>query len=84
MAKPKPPMPIRKTVTDEHIVSLEDGRPYKALKRHLNKLGLTPKAYREKWGLPVDYPMVSPAYARARSLQAKETGLGSLRRRLKA
>ena len=83
-AKPMRLMPIRKTVTDGHIISLEDGRPYKALKRHLGKLGLTPQTYREKWGLPIDYPMVAPAYARARSALAKEMGLGSLRRRAKA
>ena len=83
-AKPTRLMPIRKTVSDDHIISLEDGRPYKALKRHLAKLGLTPQSYREKWGLPLDYPMVAPAYARARSALAKEMGLGSLRRRAKA
>ena len=83
-AKPTRLMPIRKTVSDEHIISLEDGRPYKALKRHLAKLGLTPQTYREKWGLSLDYPMVAPAYARSRSAQAKKMGLGNLRRRAKA
>ncbi len=69
-------MPIRKTVSDDHISSLEDGRPYKALKRHLAKLGLTPQSYREKWGLPLDYPMVAPAYARARSASGQGDGPG--------
>ncbi len=78
----RPPlrMPIRKTVTDECLFSLEDGKPYQALKRHLRKLGLTPEQYREKWGLPHDYPMVAPAYARKRSALAKDMNLGSRRR----
>ncbi len=79
--RPTPPVPIRRTVTDGHIISLEDGKPYKALKRHLTKLGMTPDSYREKWGLPYDYPMVAPAYARARSELAKTMGLGSMRRK---
>ena len=79
--KPTPRMPIRKTVTEEHIVSLEDGKSYKSLKRHLARHGLTPQAYREKWGLPTDYPMVAPAYARQRSALAKQIGLGAMRRK---
>ena len=80
-AKPVPPVSIRKSVTDNHLISLEDGKPYQALKRHLTKLGMTPAEYRAKWGLPTDYPMVSPAYARKRSELAKSLGLGSLRRK---
>lgn len=80
-AKPVPPVSIRKSVTDTHLISLEDGKPYQALKRHLTKLGMTPAEYRAKWGLPTDYPMVSPAYARKRSELAKSLGLGSLRRK---
>ena len=80
-AKLTPRVPIRKTVTDTHIISLEDGKQYQSLKRHLSKHGLTPAEYRAKWGLPSDYPMVAPAYSRARSALAKETGLGALRRK---
>lgn len=77
----KPAVPIRKSVTDAHIVSLEDGRPYKTLVRHLAKFGMTPADYRAKWSLPANYPMTSPAYSRARSALAKEMGLGALRRK---
>lgn len=74
---PEPAVPIEQSVTDEVIFSLEDGQPYKSLKRHLKaRYGMTPEAYREKWGLPVDYPMVAPAYARERSKLAKKSGLG--------
>ena len=76
-----PPVSIRKTITDTHIISLEDGKQYISLKRHLSKHGLTPAEYRAKWGLPDDYPMVSPAYARKRSELAKSIGLGRLRRK---
>lgn len=77
-----PPVPIRKSIADDFIVSLEDGRRYKALKRHLAGLGMTPDEYRAKWGLPSDYPMVAPSYSRARSALAKEMGLGErLRKR---
>jgi predicted transcriptional regulator len=74
--KPTPPVPIKKTVTPDAIISLEDGRPYKSLKRHLKRYGLTPPEYREKWGLPVDYPMVAASYAAQRSALAKSMGLG--------
>lgn len=73
---PKPPVPIRKTITPDHLISLEDGRPYKSMKRHLAVRGLTPEGYRTKWGLPSDYPMVAPNYAEARSRLAKQIGLG--------
>ncbi|MFE1598205.1 MucR family transcriptional regulator [Methylobacterium sp. ID0610] len=71
-----PPVPIRKTVTPDAIISLEDGKPYKSLKRHLSGRGLTPEQYRAKWGLPIDYPMVAANYAAQRSELAKSIGLG--------
>ncbi|KMO42083.1 MucR family transcriptional regulator [Methylobacterium variabile] len=77
--KPTPPIPIRRTVTPDHIISLEDGKPYKTLKRHLSGRGLTPEQYREKWGLPRDYPMVAANYASQRSVLAKNSGLGQHR-----
>lgn len=79
--KPTPPVPIRKTVTPDYIISLEDGRQYKSLKRHLTSRGMTPEQYREKWGLPRDYPMVCEAYAKSRSDLAKSIGLGQSRRK---
>ena len=78
--RPTPPVPIRKTVTPDHIISLEDGKPYKSLKRHLTTRGLTPDEYRRKWGLPHDYPMVAATYAAQRSELAKHAGLGQIRR----
>ncbi len=78
--KPQPPVPIKKSVTPDFIISLEDGRPYKSLRRHLSGRGLTPDQYREKWGLPRDYPMVAPNYAKQRSELAKALGLGQIRR----
>ena len=80
-AKLVPPVSIKKSITDEYLISLEDGQQYKSLKRHLSKRGLTPAEYRSKWGLPHDYPMVSPAYAARRSELAKSIGLGSIRRK---
>lgn len=75
--KPVPAVPIEDSVTDDYIICLEDGQKYKSLKRHLRtKFELTPKAYREKWGLPLDYPMVAPNYSVERSRLAKRTGLG--------
>jgi predicted transcriptional regulator len=72
-----PAVSIRKSVTPEAIICLEDGKSFKSLKRHLSsKYDLTPEQYRAKWGLPVDYPMVAPAYAEARSALAKSMGLG--------
>lgn len=67
---------IRKSITDTGIVSFIDGRPYKTLKRHLTAHGLDPRGYRERYGLPADYPMVAPAYAAQRSSLAKRIGLG--------
>ena len=78
--KPIPAIPVSESVTDELIYSLEDGQPYKSLKRHLKaKYGMSPEDYREKWDLPADYPMVAPAYARERSKLAKKSGLGRSR-----
>ncbi|ACL58591.1 MucR family transcriptional regulator [Methylobacterium nodulans] len=71
-----PPVPIKKTVTPDYLISLEDGRQYKSLKRHLSTRGLTPEEYRRKWGLPYDYPMVAANYAAQRSELAKSIGLG--------
>jgi predicted transcriptional regulator len=79
--KPVPLMPIKKTVTPDYLVSLEDGRRYKSLKRHLSGRGLSPAEYRDKWGLPKDYPMVAPNYAKQRSELAKALGLGQQRRK---
>lgn len=78
--EPEPLIPavsVKKSVTDEYIVCLEDGKKLKMLKRHLKTaFGLTPDEYRAKWGLPRDYPMVAPAYARKRQDLAKKIGLG--------
>lgn len=72
-----PAVPIDQSITDDYIICLEDGQKYKSLKRHLRtKFELTPKAYREKWGLPADYPMVARNYSKERSRLAKRTGLG--------
>ena len=73
----KPAVPIRKSVTDDHIVCLEDGKKFKSLKRHLRtRYDMSPDEYREKWGLPADYPMVAPNYAKQRSDLARKMGLG--------
>ena len=70
-------VPIKKSVTPDYIISLENGQKFKSLKRHLkNAYGMTPDEYRSKWGLPRDYPMVAPNYAKARSELAKNMGLG--------
>ncbi|RYB03983.1 MucR family transcriptional regulator [Lichenibacterium ramalinae] len=72
----KPAVPVKRSITDEYIISLEDGRKLKSMKRYLAGLGMTPAQYREKWGLPHDYPMVAPSYAAHRSALAKTLGLG--------
>ena len=77
----KPAVSIKKSVTDEFIISLEDGRKMKSMKRYLSGLGMTPADYRAKWGLPHDYPMVAPAYAAHRSTLAKTLGLGRKRKK---
>lgn len=77
LADREPAVPIKRSVTDDYIVCLEDGRKLRMLKRHLRSAyNLSPEQYRRKWNLPPDYPMVAPAYARARSAYAKEAGLG--------
>lgn len=73
----EPAVPIRKSITQDYLICLEDGKKFKSLKRHLRThYNLSPEEYREKWGLPRDYPMVSPNYAAARSRLAKKMGLG--------
>ena len=74
------PGEIKRSITPDHIISFEDGRPYKSMKRHLTTRGLTPQEYRTKWGLPSDYPMVAPNYAAQRSELARSMGLGQKRR----
>jgi predicted transcriptional regulator len=72
-----PAVPAKKSVFPDYIICLEDGKRFKSLKRHLrSSYDLTPEAYRAKWGLPADYPMVAPNYAAARSMLAKKIGLG--------
>lgn len=71
-----PPVSIKKSITPDYIISMEDGKPYKSLKRHLGVRGLTPEEYRKKWDLPPDYPMVAAGYSAARSALARKTGLG--------
>ncbi len=79
---PKPAVAVKRSVTNDYIICLEDGKKFKSLKRHLRtQYGLSPEEYREKWGLPADYPMVAPNYAQARSNLAKQMGLGQQRRR---
>jgi len=86
-AEPPPPpqepaVPIRRSITPDYLICLEDGRRFKSLKRHLRaKYGMTAEEYRAKWGLAKDYPMVAPNYARARSDLAKRMGLGQAGRR---
>ena len=78
--RPQPAVPIKKSITPDYIVCLEDGRKLKMLKRHLKTAyNLTPDEYRERWGLPADYPMVAPSYANQRSALAKTIGLGTRR-----
>ena len=78
MDRPQPAVPIKKSVTPDHIICLEDGKKLKMLKRHLKTAyGMTPEEYRERWGLPADYPMVAPNYAEQRSQLAKDIGLGT-------
>jgi predicted transcriptional regulator len=78
----KPAVTVKKSITPEYLICLEDGKKFKSLKRHLRtQYNMTPEHYREKWGLPPDYPMVAPKYAEARSQLAKQMGLGQQRRR---
>jgi len=79
-ARPDPAVPIEESLTDDAIICLEDGLSFQSLKRHLRvKYNMTPEAYRKKWDLPVDYPMVAPNYAKRRSALAKRSGLGKSR-----
>lgn len=75
----KPAVNPKKSVFEDYIVCLDDGKKFKSLKRHLHLLGMTPDEYRQKWNLPSDYPMVAPGYARQRSELAKAIGLGQKR-----
>jgi predicted transcriptional regulator len=80
-----PAVPVKKSITPDFIVCLEDGKRFKSLKRHLRTTyDLTPEQYRTKWGLPSDYPMVAPNYAKARSELARTMGLGQQRRKTAA
>ena len=80
--RPQPAVSIKKSVTPDYIVCLEDGKKLKMLKRHLKtRYGMSPDAYRERWGLAADYPMVAPNYAQQRRELAKKIGLGTRRRR---
>jgi predicted transcriptional regulator len=77
----KPAVSVKRSITPEYLVCLEDGKKFKSLKRHLwTQYNMTPEKYREKWGLSSDYPMVAPNYAAARSQLAKQMGLGQQRR----
>ncbi|MEI6984948.1 MAG: MucR family transcriptional regulator [Rhodospirillaceae bacterium] len=81
--RPQPAVPVKKSVTQDFIICLEDGKKLKMLKRHLKtSYNMTPDEYRERWQLPSDYPMVAPNYARQRSTLAKEIGLGTRPRRV--
>lgn len=76
--RPQPAVPIRKSVQPDYIICLEDGKKLKMLKRHLKTAyNMTPEQYRERWGLPHDYPMVAPSYTKQRSKLAKDIGLGT-------
>ena len=84
-AEPAAPAPaaavtVRKSITPDFLICLDDGRKFKSLRRHLATLGMTPEQYRAKWGLPNDYPMVAPNYAAQRSELAKKIGLGQFRK----
>jgi predicted transcriptional regulator len=77
VAPKEPAVPVKRSITPEFLICLEDGRKFKSLKRHLRtKYNISPEEYRAKWGLPKDYPMVAPNYAKARSDLAKQMGLG--------
>jgi predicted transcriptional regulator len=80
LAAPTAAVTVRKSVTPDYLICLDDGRKFKSLRRHLATLGMTPEQYRAKWNLPNDYPMVAPNYAAQRSALAKKIGLGQLRK----
>ncbi len=76
--RPQPAVPIKRSITPDYLICLEDGKKLKMLKRHLKTAyGMSPEQYRERWGLPADYPMVAPSYAEKRSKLAKDIGLGT-------
>lgn len=76
--RPQPAVPIKRSITDDYLICLEDGKKLKMLKRHLRTAyDMSPEDYRERWGLPNDYPMVAPSYAKKRSKLAKDIGLGT-------
>ena len=80
--RPEPAVPIKKSVTPDYVICLEDGKKLKMLKRHLSTAyDMTPEQYRERWNLPADYPMVAPNYAKKRSALARKIGLGTRRGR---
>lgn len=80
--RPQPAVPVKKSVSNDFIICLEDGKKLKMLKRHLKAAyNLSPEQYRERWGLPPDYPMVAPSYARKRSQLARDLGLGTKSKR---
>jgi predicted transcriptional regulator len=84
-ARTEPAVPVRRSITPDYIICLEDGKKLKMLKRHLKtSYNMTPDQYRERWGLPADYPMVAPNYAKQRSRLAKQIGLGTARRTKRA
>jgi predicted transcriptional regulator len=76
-----PAVSIRKSITPDYLICLDDGKRFKSLRRHLGLLGMTPDQYRAKWNLPSEYPMVAPNYSVARSELAKKSGLGQIRRK---
>lgn len=79
MERPKPAVPVSRSITDDHIICLEDGKKLKMLKRYLRShYGMTPEEYRKRWSLPADYPMVAPSYTKKRSDFAKQIGLGKV------
>ncbi len=78
--KKEPAVSIRKSITPDYLVCLDDGKKFKSLPRHLSTLGMTPDQYQAKWSLPSDYPMVAPNYAAARSEMAKRSGFGRKRK----
>ncbi len=82
--RPTPAVPVKKSITPDALISLLDGKKYKTLKRHLARHGLTPAQYRERFGLPADYPMVASAYTARRSELAKNLGLGQQRQKVAA
>jgi predicted transcriptional regulator len=80
-AGPAPAVTVRKSITPDYLICLDDGLRFKSLRRHLARLGMSPEQYRKKWNLPGDYPMVAINYAAVRSALAKKMGLGQIRKR---